>query len=946
MMDSFLKEAAEIVFKKHELSDLKNIQIILPSRRAVYFFKHEIAALSEKPFIAPQILSIDDFIIKLSRLEVLDSINLYFEIFELFLEFDSTLTFEKFMTWAQIIVKDFENIDQALVENPHLLFRYMSEAQAIERWELESDFDFSTTSLNYFDFFVKVSQVYEKLKFKLLKNNKCYKGMAYRKVAEEITFLLEDFPFSFFYFIGLNALSNAEEQIIGQMVKLNVADCIWDTDNYYINSENKAGKKLRNYKFSKKFGSWSIQSNLLKTSKKDIKVFCVQNETLQTDIISNLILESNQKSHVIVVLNENQFKPLLLNIPKVSNDFNVTVGLPITNSDFFSLLNLFFEIQINSSLESDKTLNIHNKLFFKLIEHPQINKLLTFEWGEKKLHSLKNELKKENVVFVKQKKILVKGLNIGFLDLFFLDFKDKLNLIFQKLRNLASQIINILSVHNDELEFAFISILLNKLNLLEDIFLKHKEINFISFRSLLLDVLKTEKVPFTGETTAKVQIMSMLETRCLDFEHVSILSFNEGNLPSNQKNKSFIPFDAAEIFKMPLYSDQDAIMAYHFYRLLQRASFVNFLYLQPGAEGLGSKEKSRFITQVEEELSKYNENLTLSYLDIQFSGKIIGQNDEISILKTDELLKKISFFLKNKGFSSSSLNDYLDCGLKFYWNRIEKIKKIEEISDNMGSDVFGNMVHYTLEELDKILVIDKTTITKETLQDLKVKIPDILGMVIKDKFSGFETSTGLNSVLKEIALKILIDFFQSQIVNFKESFSVLATEKQFEHVLTLNIDEKDIDVKLVGIADRLELHQNKLMIIDYKTGKVVAKELNFSKDDIEDLLKNSEKKKLRQLLIYRYLVMNNLESNPLFSSIFKPNLAIVPKIYSFRNIHEVLELNIEQLSNDLNRHVIENLLFDVVSDLLNKKIPFTKTENRKVCEFCDFNSVCKRSVKN
>ena len=117
----------------------------------------------------------------------------------------------------------------------------------------------------------------------------------------------------------------------------------------------------------------------------------------------------------------------MLNIPQVSNDFNVSVGLQITNSDFFSLLNLFFEIQINSSLEIDKTLNIHNKFFFKLIEHPQIKKLLLLEWGEKKYKSFKFELLKENVVFVNQKKILVKGLNISILDLFFITIKEEIN---------------------------------------------------------------------------------------------------------------------------------------------------------------------------------------------------------------------------------------------------------------------------------------------------------------------------------------------------------------------------------------------------------------------------------------------------------------------------------------------------------------------------------------
>lgn len=133
-MQSFLEIAAQNIFENHRGNDQQNIQVILPSRRAVFFFKKALSNLSELPFFAPRIESIDDFILRVSGLTTLDNVDLYFEIFDILSKIDSGQSFEKFMSWVPTLLKDFENIDFSLVENPHLLFKYMSEADAISRW--------------------------------------------------------------------------------------------------------------------------------------------------------------------------------------------------------------------------------------------------------------------------------------------------------------------------------------------------------------------------------------------------------------------------------------------------------------------------------------------------------------------------------------------------------------------------------------------------------------------------------------------------------------------------------------------------------------------------------------------------------------------------------------------------------------------------------------------
>lgn len=76
--------------------------------------------------------------------------------------------------------------------------------------------------------------------------------------------------------------------------------------------------------------------------------------------------------------------------------------------------------------------------------------------------------------------------------------------------------------------------------------------------------------------------MGVLESRLLDFETVIISGVNEGILPAGKQHNSFIPFDVKIENGLPTYKEKDAIYAYHFYRLLQRAKkFIYFIILKP-----------------------------------------------------------------------------------------------------------------------------------------------------------------------------------------------------------------------------------------------------------------------------------------------------------------------------------------------------------------------------
>ena len=99
----------------------------------------------------------------------------------------------------------------------------------------------------YFKLYDSLLEVYIRLKSRLEAKGTTYRGLAYRKLVE----LLEagkSLGFKQIYFVGFNALSKSEETIIRLLLRENVAQTLWDVDEYYINNKHhRAGNWLRDY---------------------------------------------------------------------------------------------------------------------------------------------------------------------------------------------------------------------------------------------------------------------------------------------------------------------------------------------------------------------------------------------------------------------------------------------------------------------------------------------------------------------------------------------------------------------------------------------------------------------------------------------------------------------------------------------------------------------------
>ncbi|MFC0181592.1 hypothetical protein ACFFJX_03040 [Pseudarcicella hirudinis] len=249
-MQTFLQEAADYILEKHGFKNLSRLCIIIPTRRGALYFKKALVSSqkykTEKPFLAPDVLAIDDFVNQVTGVKQIDQVSLLFELHDVFKEIDPNIQFERFMTWAPTLLNDFDKIDQYLVEAKALL-SYMSEAKAIERWQLQLGesqqqyFRKTDRADRYFKLFENIGNVYENLKIRLTEKGLVYRGMAYRRLAENVDeYLIDKNLYQKYYILGFNALSTAEEQIFKGLTKNpERAETLWDSDDYYLKPKNR-----------------------------------------------------------------------------------------------------------------------------------------------------------------------------------------------------------------------------------------------------------------------------------------------------------------------------------------------------------------------------------------------------------------------------------------------------------------------------------------------------------------------------------------------------------------------------------------------------------------------------------------------------------------------------------------------------------------------------------
>jgi CRISPR/Cas system-associated exonuclease Cas4 (RecB family) len=453
---------------------------------------------------------------------------------------------------------------------------------------------------------------------------------------------------------------------------------------------------------------------------------------------------------------------------------------------------------------------------------------------------------------------------------------------------------------------------------------------------IFIQLLKQQTLSFYGEPLTGLQIMGILETRNLDFKNLILLSVNENVIPSAKAHNSFIPFDIAKMAGLPTYKERDAVFAYHFYRLLQRAENVWLIYnTEPDEFGKG--EQSRYITQIEEELKSPNITFNKSFYIPQLPKH---EEFEIIIEKTKEIIDKIiNSRKKDDGlarFSPTALSVYNACSLKYYFQYIEKIYSESEREDEIGMDIVGDAIHGALQDvftpyLNKIIEIKDID---AMLSEIKAKILQNFERLVDKE----ELSNGQNHLTWKAAEKMAENYLLAEkkiITELKENnqyLELLGLEEKYNFPIEVNINNTKQTVLLEGKVDRIDRENGVLRISDYKTGNFDSKEIKLN--DVFDIWGDANKAKALQLSHYILIAREKYPDAEVKAGIIplrKPSDG-----FQALNIDKKETFTIEDSENII-------LLFkQLIEHLLNEEFMFEKTNNTDTCSYCNFKEICQR----
>ena len=972
-MVPFLKQVADHYYSR---GNIDKCCFVFPNRRSMVFFnKYLSEAVRDSgvmacPIVAPEMYTINDFFHEVCEVRPVERVRLLIELYECYKNCNpKEESLDEFIFWGDVILGDFNDVDKYLVDPKQLFanisdlkriqdtFSYLTDTQrkAIEAFVSHFS-DVSgrlTVNLDTNDPDVKgkflmiwnmLYDLYESFNARLKKMGMAYEGMVYRELAESIKekpvadvigkVWDEDITF---VFVGLNALNECEKSLLRKLRDCNRAEFCWDYSGELI-SDPKNRSSLFMKKNVEEFpqaAKWDLDGLTIP----QINVVSVPSSSGQAKRLPD-VLSQNMEDCAIVLPDETLLPSVLNSIPDQIEDINVTMGLPMTGSILYSMMSDIAAIQLHAVLRKGEWYFYHKQVWDLFA-----NDLFRKAADEKTLETV-SRIKSEASYYISQKELSGSPLLES---VFCPVLKDAKTASISQIKDFGEYLKKIIAVIASsvtadaglDLEMEYAKEYYKCLNVLQQMDI---EILPVTYVRLLSQLLGSVSVPFKGEPLKGLQVMGPLETRALDFRNVIILSANEGVFPRRNVSSSFIPPELRKGFELPTYEYQDAVWAYYFYRLISRAETV-WMFTDSRTEGLRSGEESRYIKQLE-----YHFNLPLNRYVVRFDKMKTAQVEDI--VKTEEDVEKI----KSTVLSATTLQNYLACPAKFYYGTVKELKAEEEVAESLDYGMFGTVYHETMRSLytsetamgedfffdhkgenEKPLSDCLKLITREYIQSWLTREDDIRRKVkslIIRELNLMEVS-GRNLVVTDVILRYVMKTLKRDLellhAEGVDSFEVLGRE--------VRVQGEFKGQRFKGFIDRLDsFHPGQVRVVDYKTGKVLDDDENITDDNAHDIAETifavdvKDRPKIAlQFYIYDMLVGNHplAKGRQLFNCVYSPSrLFKEPPLTMPRN---------EVFFNAVSDHLEQTL-----EEMYSLEVPFRRTSDEKVCEYCDFKMICGR----
>jgi len=944
--EDFIKSTSDFIeenFIKKGLN-LNNAAFVFGGKRPALFLKKELSRRLKKGFFPPAIFSMDEFIeyvvSKKEAISKLSDLEACFIIYNIAKKISPEIlkareTFSQFLPWAKEILSFIEQMDLEDV-SPEALKNIQFNAQI--GYDVPKNINALLAGI------ISIRAEYHKL---LLRKKTFSRGLMYLQ-AKEYADKADFNEFEHIIFCGFFYLHKGEMDLMKKLYDCGKASFLFQGSSEDWTVLAKAAKGL----------AVSIKPQESPAKRKDCKVsvysgFDIHSEAaLARELLKKI---KNPEETVIVLPDAAGVIPLLCEISNFVKDFNISMGYPLNRSSVYSLFECIFRAQETLRKGERGAGAYYTKDYLKVLGHPLIKNLklsenpsltrvLIHKIEEALLGSEKTAL--GGSLFVRLSEIETSS---ELFDLAISTMKDmNIDTNWDELKGIVSGLHNILFYQWEKInsfnEFSLsldrlLDELVNKsslssypfnLKMVERLFSIKDELAGASFKTEIFakeDIFKifknnldSERISFSGSPLKGLQILGLFETRSLNFENVLIMDVNESVLPSLKIYEPLIPREIMISLGINRIEKEEEIQRYQFTRLIRSAKTAHLLY-----QKRDEKEKSRFLEEIVWEKEKLSGLGSVVVPQAVFSVKVLPKRLEIE--KTPDTVK----FLKEMNYSASSVNTYLWCPLRFYYQYVLGLKEKEELLDEPEAKDVGTFIHELFETVFSRFIGKRPSIDKT--------FKDVFFAALDKKFNDeFKRKFKSDSFLiKEVLDVRLARFLENE--NKRGVAKILCLEKTFKS--KLEFASGTFGFK--SIVDRIDkLSDGSILILDYKTGDSdIMPDANMEKIRNAGFQRKAIKHTVKSFQLPLYLHM--VGCDPKFSC-----QNINAALYFIKNTNKDLGLarlfrNQEQLENKVNiMQAYMEALGYVLKDILNPDKPFlADDEDPGHCSFCPFFYLCR-----
>ena len=880
MQTPFLALVAQDI-KQRFGADLSEIAIVFNNKRPITYLKKQLAQTYGHAIWSPQFFTIQEFFSLASDYEQISPLTQFFHLYELHNELllKEGLTaesLEEFYPIAEIILADFSQLDYDLVEIQEIYmdlfdsgkidleFQHLTTEQQEfikQFWQSFSISGHKGVQERFLKLWKRLPVLYQNFKQRLAQNKQINFPTIYRQLATgELNPQALTTNFKKILFVGFNALNKAEATLFKAWQEQDCALFYFDADAYYLeDKQQEAGLFIRRNIFQTGLvNALGEMPNIIGNRQDIVHIYSSTGKVSQTKLLHDVLekYEKEGKTSAILLADESLLVPLLQSLP--NKKINITTGFPLTQSPIYGILDLWMKVHEQiSHLKKTK------------VTYQQVETFLN-----NPLTKISNKEKALNQQFIADKQLF--EINIE-------DISIKTSVLPHFFRPMSSSkaVIPTLMHHLDELLISMAqdsqikqidaNLLIETKKVLNQLHLgfeKIPQLSIIFQIGLIRKAIAPINSAIEGDPLEGIQIMGLLESRCLNFDNIYLLGANEGILPKSSSAVTFLPNTLRKAYGLPILENQDALSAYLFYRHFQYSTEIHLFYNSIVEEN-STGEESRFIRQLEFE-SKFQFIKKQQQQPILFAEKedelIITKNAEIK----DFMLKK--YITRKSKISATALTTYLLSPLQFFFKHVAEIKEPPRISQEFEMNLLGTVIHNVMETILKPYKgLQEFTSTKVLLD----KIHEVESLVVAEiaqqyqvEFKELSELNSLQRIMHKIASEYIKMYLEYDAQNFK-SIRIIELENDKDYVIDfpIQIDGKEEVLQIYGIIDRVDevvtdLGEVKKRIVDYKTGADTVKFTSLEKV----FAPNTENKALVQTLFYTYVFeqktgIKNIEPN-------------------------------------------------------------------------------------